>query len=136
MPSSAAIWCLALNIYYESNLEPLEGKYAVAHVTMNRAKEQNLSVCKIVFQKNQFSWTIKALDVHKHLKKEFNPPHNRSWSTAKHIATDVIKGTGVPDFTNGANYYFADYMKIEPIWARCTKHTNKYGHHYFFRNPQ
>ena len=54
--------CLAENIYFESAMEPKEGKLAVAFVTMNRLKSGKFadSICGVVKQKvgntYQFSW--------------------------------------------------------------------------------
>lgn len=50
--------CLGLNIYHESRGESELGQELVAQVTMNRVENSNdKSVCDIVRQKNQFSWT-------------------------------------------------------------------------------
>ena len=47
--------CLAENIYFESAMEPKEGKLAVAFVTMNRLKSGKFadSICGVVKQKIQ-----------------------------------------------------------------------------------
>lgn len=52
--------CLARNIYYEAPDEPYEGKLAVATVTMNRMKHKEFpkTVCGVVYQRGQFSWTV------------------------------------------------------------------------------
>lgn len=51
--------CLAKNIYYEARGESLQGKIAVGLVTLNRRDHKNYpkSICGVVYQKNQFSWT-------------------------------------------------------------------------------
>ena len=55
----SALLCLALTIYHESRGEPVSGQYAVAEVVVNRSQERNLSICDVVYEKNQFSW-VKA----------------------------------------------------------------------------
>ena len=35
---SAALMCLAMNVYHESRSEPMLGQYAVAHVVVNRVQ--------------------------------------------------------------------------------------------------
>ena len=62
--------CLALNIYREGGYEPIEGRIAIAQVTMNRVVSSNFpnDVCGVVYQKNrvvtktvcQFSWYCDA----------------------------------------------------------------------------
>jgi spore germination cell wall hydrolase CwlJ-like protein len=54
--------CLTKNIYYEAGSESLEGKLAVAQVTLNRVESGRFpkEICKVVYQKSsstcQFSW--------------------------------------------------------------------------------
>ena len=52
--------CLTRNIYYEAGVESRVGKFAVAHVTVNRLKTGywGNSICKVVYAKKQFSWTL------------------------------------------------------------------------------
>mgnify|MGYP003434613088 FL=1 len=51
--------CLVRNVYFESRGEPQKGKIAVALVTLNRVDHPKYpkSICQVVYQKNQFSWT-------------------------------------------------------------------------------
>lgn len=51
--------CLVRNVYYESRGEPEKGKIAVALVTLNRVGHPRFpkTICSVVYQKNQFSWT-------------------------------------------------------------------------------
>ena len=52
--------CLAEAVYRESRGEPLQGQVAVARVVMNRTRlaQYPSTPCGVVFQKNQFSWTV------------------------------------------------------------------------------
>ena len=50
------LW-LTLNIYHEARSEPEVGKLAVAHVTLNRAMEEQKSIGEVVTAPRQFSWT-------------------------------------------------------------------------------
>jgi len=56
---AAEIKCLADNIYFEALTESDAGKIAVANVTMNRVKHPAFpnSVCDVVWEPKQFSWT-------------------------------------------------------------------------------
>ena len=51
--------CLVRNVYQESRGEPYKGKLAVALVTINRTKSERFpsTICGVVYQKSQFSWT-------------------------------------------------------------------------------
>lgn len=53
------MYCMVQNIYHESRGEDTLGQAAVAHVTLNRVKSPAYpdSVCGVVWQKDQFSWT-------------------------------------------------------------------------------
>ena len=115
--------CLAMNIYHESRSEPLEGQFAVAHVTMNRVESKRYPdhVCSVVYQRKQFSWT--------HMIKDHTPNDEKAWETALNIANVVYKGDQ-PDNTGDAMYYHADY--VEPYWADEDKRTVKIGRHIFY----
>ena len=51
--------CMTANIYHEARGESIKGQYAVAHVTMNRVHHEQFpdTVCEVVFQPKQFSWS-------------------------------------------------------------------------------
>ena len=51
------LW-LTLNIYHEACSESEIGKLAVAHVTLNRAMEEQKSIEEVVTAPYQFSWTF------------------------------------------------------------------------------
>lgn len=55
------ILCLASVIYHEARGEPLSGQLAVAKVTLNRTEHKAFpsTVCGVVYQPNQYSWTKK-----------------------------------------------------------------------------
>ena len=64
MIMTAAITCLALNVYHEARNEPMNGMYAVASVVINRVQDDRWpnNVCAVVKDgyrgqhKCQFSW--------------------------------------------------------------------------------
>lgn len=127
-----AILCLAMNIFFEARNEPVEGQLAVALVTMTRVVERQKTVCKVVFESKQFSWTITEADKHGHLL-----PHARdklkgqAWLNAQILAQSVHDGH-VVDFTGGANYFYADYIPI-PRHLIGAEFKGKFGRHYFYR---
>lgn len=61
--------CLAKNVYHEARGEPWQGKMAVAIVTINRTNHWQFpnTICKVVYQPGQFSWTqhkLKVIDMY------------------------------------------------------------------------
>ena len=115
--------CLALNIYHEARGERVEGQIAVAQVTMNRVKhdEWGSTICKVVYQPKQFSWT--------HIIKDQTPKDSKAWRKAKIIARDVMIGN-VEDPTMGAVYYHANY--VNPNWAEYMDLSKVIGNHLFY----
>lgn len=55
--------CLAKNIWFETRGDTYAGKEMVAQVVINRVKSSNKiyknSICDVVYQRSQFSWTLK-----------------------------------------------------------------------------
>ncbi len=60
-PYSKQAKCLADNLYHEARGESLAGIKAVASVVLNRvaSKRWPNSICKVVYQRKQFSWANK-----------------------------------------------------------------------------
>jgi len=118
--------CLALNIYFESRGESAQGQMAVAHVTLNRVRSSRFpnSICDVVYQPRQFSWT--------HDGKSDQPKNKRAWKRAKYIARIAQQWHAVgEDFSEGALYFHADY--VQPYWADIFEQTIQIGRHIFYR---
>lgn len=124
--------CLALNVYFEARGEPAEGQLAVAMVTMNRVKNRHYpnSVCSVVWQRKQFSWT--------HDGKSDRPTDARAWKLAQRIAHFAYKRYGkltertrnALDLTKGALHYYAPHLTL-PYWAEAHSVTREIGGHIF-----
>ena len=116
--------CLAENIYYEAGIEPIEGKYAVAQVTLNRLRTRHWgsTVCAVVHAKAQFSWT---------LKKKRVKPQGTNWTESKLIAERMLADKMRVRPLQSALMYHADYVK--PKWADRTQYITKVGQHIFYR---
>lgn len=122
--TSADVRCLAENIYYEAGIEPLEGKYAVAQVTINRLKTGywGKSICKVVHAKAQFSWT---------LQKKRKAPKGLFWEESQLIAKNVLKhGVRVQPLQQSLMYH-AEYVK--PKWVDHKERITQIGQHIFYR---
>ena len=55
---TTSIICLALNVYFEAQAEPLAGQLLVAETTLNRVHSPKWpnTICDVVYQPAQFSW--------------------------------------------------------------------------------
>jgi spore germination cell wall hydrolase CwlJ-like protein len=132
---NAALICLALNVYHEARSEIIPGQYAVALVTMNRAKSDD-RVCHETFRHKQFSWTVGTTRVEagwllpQHLRPNLdNPIEKHAWVRAKRIAAVTLSGQ-MGDLTKGADHYHATYVR--PSWARRMDRAIQIGQHIFY----
>jgi len=114
--------CLAKNIYYEAGIEPIEGKYAVAQVTLNRlsSKRWGTSICKVVHAPKQFSWT---------LRRHHERPRGAAWEDSQRVAAHMLAGKRVRPLLS-AQHYHADYVR--PKWAARVAKIQQIGRHIFY----
>lgn len=114
--------CLARNIYHESRGEPFWGQVAVAQVTLNRvrSREYQNTVCGVVYQRAQFSWTLD------HTKRVRD---TKAWHEANLIAHGVLSGRiKLPNFH--ALYYHTH--KVKPRWSKTKQVVATIGNHIFY----
>ena len=78
-----AATCLALAIYWEARNQPTIGQLAVAQVVVNRVESKRWpsTICDVVWQKKQFSWT--------HDGKSDRPKEKTAWRKSKMLAALV-----------------------------------------------
>ena len=120
------IICLAKNIYFEANNQSYVGQQAIAWVTLNRVHSGDYpnTICGVVFQYKQFSWTIDG--------KHRNPRSVKKFSVALAAAITVYNNYGrVEDPTKGATMYHTVY--IVPYWHHDYKPTVIIGDHIFLK---
>ena len=127
------VTCLAENIYFEAGHEPLEGKKAVAFVTLNRVQSGYAdNICDVVKQKTgktcQFSWYCDSTFTSRTLTMKQTPLYNEILQLSTNVFLNFERMT---DVTNGATYYHADYVK--PNWTRLQKET-QIGRHIFYKS--
>jgi spore germination cell wall hydrolase CwlJ-like protein len=127
--------CLAENIYFESALEPNDGKIAVAFVTLNRVdKGFANNICGVVKQKInnvcQFSWWCEEKPFSISNSKSLTNGGNILYNDIRNLATYVYLNKEIMrDPSKGALYYHADY--VSPGWKNM-KTTVKIGRHIFY----
>lgn len=116
--------CLAQNIYHEARGEDPVGQSAVAHVTLNRVNSPAYpdTVCGVVYQPRQFSWTA-------HAPLKVSEP--AAFENATMVAIITLQGWS-SDPTDGATHYF-DHKRVTPGWSRVFETTRVIGGHKFMR---
>ena len=93
---------------------------AVAHVTLNRATERQLSLKEVIRQPYQFSWTFQ--------KDSYLPDDPDAFLECLH---SVYLALQTPDFTNGATHYHLE--SIEPNWTTGFTYVAQFGSHKFYK---
>lgn len=126
---ATAALCLAMNLYAEARGESIMGQYGVALVTLNRAQGDPERVCPEVFKSKQFSWTIRGAKKVAGGWKVATPKDEHAWWLAQRIAATTLAGR-MPDFTQGARHYHADY--VAPKWRLAMVPIKKLGKHIFY----
>lgn len=141
-------FCLAQNVYYEAKGESLQGQFAVASVTLNRARSARFpnTICGVVQQTATikpgnrivcaFSWYCEADKKGKEI-----PVRNKDGTTnqkvvdqfkiASMVAIKVLAGE-VRDNTNGATHFHNPSLS-QPDWADDMKLTKRLGNHDFYK---
>jgi spore germination cell wall hydrolase CwlJ-like protein len=123
--SAKDVECLAKNIFFEAGTEDIFGKYAVAQVTINRAKQGywGKDICKVVYAKNQFSWT----DEKDLTTAKLEGPN---WVESTLVAKAILsQGLRIKEL-NHALFYHADY--VNPPWIDSDKKIGRIGKHIFY----
>lgn len=131
--ASAALLCIALNVYHEARGESIPGQYAVALVTMKRAGGDREKVCAETFRNKQFSWANNGVTKVKggwQISKKLTPKEAHQWWVANRVALVTLSGR-MYDFTNGANHYHTRY--VDPYWSARKRPVKRIGAHVFYR---
>ena len=118
--------CLRMNVFYEAGVESKLGKLAVAQVTMNRVESSRYAdtVCSVVYDKYQFSWTLDK-------SKRFKTPSGPLWKESKQVVDQFLKGARIANLEDSM-YYHTD--KVKPKWSSSMEKVAQIGNHLFFTN--
>ncbi len=116
--------CLALNIYHEARGESISGQKAIASVIMNRVRSQRYpdSICEVVWQPKQFSWTTAH-------EKHHVVTDPRAWKMALIIAQRTLAGHEYARVGEATHYHASS---IDPYWAAYGQFVVKIGDHVFY----
>lgn len=142
LPDPKEVFCLAQNIYFEARGEDIAGQMAVAHVTINRVKNDKYpnTICEVVYQAKLSKWWLsQGKKVPMKHQCQFSwycdgkSDKITDWKTFDNIvevSRQIIKGYH-EDNTNGAIYYHADYVK--PKWSDSLQVSAVFDSHIFYR---
>ena len=132
--SNEMIHCLALNVYHEGRGEPLDGRVAIATVTMNRVASEKFpnNVCQVVFERRyhqvngfyvgQFSWTQDRISN--------TPEEEDAWIDAINLSRNVYENGLINKEVKDALFYHATY--VLPVWAKSMNKKVTIGQHIFY----
>jgi len=131
--------CMAKNIFYEANGEPLDGQAAVARVVMNRISHGfGSNPCNVIYQATyvekendegetekiklcQFSWVCED-------KTEPNK-NTPGYVQAKAIAYDVLANDAYSEVVPKSTLFFHN-LTVQPNWPY--QQAKKIGNHIFY----
>jgi N-acetylmuramoyl-L-alanine amidase len=121
--SGEAVACLAEAVYFEARGTGAEGRRAVAHVVVNRARDPRFpsSVCGVVGEGCQFSYRCDG-----HAENYAEPASRRR---AIETARSVL--AGAPDITGGALFFHA--ARVSPGWFATRARVGQFGGNVFYR---
>ena len=104
------LFCMVQNVYHEARDQSVLGQAAVAHVTLNRVRSPDYpdTICGVVWQPNQFSWTEDG--------RSDRMTDLDAIGKAVDIAMAASRGK-VKDPTGGSLHYYA-HRKVKPDWAK------------------
>ncbi|AZZ35990.1 hypothetical protein CIK05_04020 [Bdellovibrio sp. qaytius] len=116
--------CLVCNCYHETRGESQEGKIAVAKTVLSRTESKSFpnTVCKVVYQPWQFSWTRDRQSNNIKAKSFID---NRSLKDCR-AAVDKAINEG----PNGLIFFY-NPRSVSPAWAKRVKSCGKVGRHVF-----
>jgi len=118
--TSMALLCLTLNIYNEARGESARGQRAVAEVTLRRVRDPRwaTTVCGVVYEPYQFSWTL----------KNFTAQDALAMDIAKSIAESAYYDQN--KITTCADHYY-NPAQANPNWANGMTVETVIGNHIF-----
>jgi spore germination cell wall hydrolase CwlJ-like protein len=130
--------CLARNVFYEANGEPMEGQMAVAQVTVNRARSGLFprDLCAVVAQTTyaddktkvcQFSWMCDS----KFDKTRVIDQNNESYVAARRV---YLENQRVASLGNDTLYFHRFDVKINPNWPHHI--VEQIGNHVFYKRDK
>ena len=133
-------YCLAQNIYFESQNQSFAGQIAVSHVVINRVNDLQFpdTICGVVYQaKMRINWKGEEVPIRHQCQfswfcdgKSDEPVDSITWLNSIRVADVVLSGE-YPDITEGSLWYHAD--TVMPYWAHQLENTVTIDNHIFYK---
>ena len=126
LATQAEIKCLADNIYHEARGEPLKGQLMVGQTVINRAKDSRWkpTVCGVVYQPKQFSWTIE--------KPHPSITNKEAYKSIYKLSKMLIKDKDHLD-PSGVNHYLRCDWRDKVSWWKGMEFVGQVGDHCFYK---
>lgn len=120
--------CLAQNVWFEARGSAFADKLAVAQVVVNRVRDHlhPSTVCGVVFEPLQFSWTADGLPDNVELKNRID---RNAWLDSVLAAVTAFDGR-MPDLAAGATHFHAE--TVSPAWAEALRYVATWGGHRYY----
>ena len=124
LTSGQELGCMALNLYHEGRGEGRKGQLAIAAVTMNRIKSKDYpdTICEVVWQRKQFSWTHTASKYH-------SVNDLKAWQQSLALAQSFLDRETVTEVGSATHYHASS---VRPYWISAGKLVARLGNHYFY----
>lgn len=124
--SNEDVVCLAYSIFREAGNQDTQNQYAVGQVHINRLKQGSWGnrMCKVVYSKAQFSWTLESKVVRWSSKQQ-----SHFMSIAKGMIHDGLRVK--PLASTNILHYHATY--VHPRWGKKDSLVAKAGDHVFYK---
>ena len=134
---TAAVVCLALNIYHEARNQPIIGQIAVSEVVLNRVMDEEYpdTVCKVIYQAKykkgdnlpirnqcQFSWYCDG--------KSDKPTDIDAYRWALMLSGRILSGEFAPLTDGSINYHST---KVQPDWKIKKEKVVQIEDHIFYK---
>lgn len=122
-PVTNELVCLAQVLWFESGFEPTEGLEAVAAVVFNRTQSKHYprTICGVVYQTAQFSWTAD------YAKWSYVPSKKYM-----NLARMFLENRAILQLTYDKFTHFHT-IDVSPAWGKQLDYVVTYGRHKFYR---
>jgi spore germination cell wall hydrolase CwlJ-like protein len=108
--------------WQEDRREGKIGVQLVTQVVLNRANRSNKTVCEVVYQPYQFSWTSQA--------KKKKPKHKTYLEVREHVTAIFLGLERVPSQFKAATHFHT--KDVKPMWRRQFAKVGVWNNHVFY----
>lgn len=122
-----ALNVMARTVYGETRNQHHTARTAVAHVILNRSKNNATNIPKVIFKRKQFTcWDD-------HNRSIILAASTRDKAFLQSFSACVCAIKAKTDITHGADHYHATYIK--PYWknSKRLKNVGRFGSHIFYK---